>query len=343
MSKKIEFTYNECLEIAKKYSKRSEFKEKNRTCFNFSKKMGWYDEITKHIPTKSPKKRSYEEVLNAAKLYKTRMEFKNNDMANYSYAVTHGWLDDVCSHMRAVGDMYKRCIYVYELPEKVCYVGLTFNIEARHLEHCNKKSLSSVRSYCEKNKIDIPNPKQLTDYVNSDLASKLEGEYLEKYKNDGWKILNVSKTGALGGKKHKYKTTPITIGLCKEKAMGCETPTEFQNKYRSLYRIMKEREWVKYVFSHFDKDEIKVNKNKKISLANKGRKRNINYEKWFNTLGTNKNVLQYSKNGELIAEYASQIQAAEKIKHPNSHSDIGKCCKGVLKTCLGYVWKYKEK
>ena len=76
MSKKKVFTYEQCLEIAKKYTKRKDFKEKDRCCFNFSKKMGWYDSITEHIDTKSPKHRTYEEVLNAAKLYQTRMEFK---------------------------------------------------------------------------------------------------------------------------------------------------------------------------------------------------------------------------------------------------------------------------
>ena len=165
MTKKKVFTYEECEEIAKKYNKRNDFHTNDRCCFDFSKKMGWYDSITKHIRTKTPKHRTYEEVLNAAKQYKTRMEFKDNDMANYSYAVTHDWLDDVCSHMKPVGDLYKRCIYVYELPNKICYIGLTYNLEQRHTQHCNKKMLSAIRSYCEQNDIEMPKPKQLTEYL----------------------------------------------------------------------------------------------------------------------------------------------------------------------------------
>ena len=341
MSKKIEFTFNECFNIAKKYNKRSDFKEKNRTCFNYSKKMGWYDEITKHIPTKTPKSRTYEEVLNAAKKYKTRMEFKNNDMANYGYAVTHGWLDDVCSHMMVVGDLYKRCVYVYELPNKVCYVGLTFDITKRHLQHCSSTAFSSVRRYCELNNIKIPDPIQVTEYVDIETASKLEGEFLKKYKDDGWYCLNVAKTGGLGG--NKYKNLNIDIGLCKKIAMQCETPSEFQTKFQSLYRIVKKRNWKEYVFSHFNYDEIKNNKNKKISISNKGKKKNrLVYLKASVKSGRNKPVLQYSKNGELLNEFMSQDDAAKKLGHPNSHSDIGKCCKGKLKTCLGFVWKYKN-
>lgn len=45
--------------------------------------------------------------------------------------------------------------------------------------------------------VEIPTPKQLTDYIDKDDAAILEGEYLEKYKNNGWKIINISKTGDL--------------------------------------------------------------------------------------------------------------------------------------------------
>ena len=344
MNKKKVFTYEQCLEIAKKYTKRKDFKEKDRCCFNFSKKMGWYDAITSHINTKSPKHRTYEEVLNAAKKYQTRMDFKNNDMANYSFAVRYGWLDRVCSHMRAVGDLYKRCIYAYELPNKVCYVGLTYDIKQRHIQHCDNKALSSMRNYCELNNIEIPKPKQLTEYLDSETASKMEGEILEKYKNNGWKCLNVAKTGGLGGNKHLYKGINVDIGLCKSKAMECETPTEFQIKYRSLYKIAKQREWLEYIFSHFDREEIKEKVIKSLVKANKGRKRDINKcRECANRCGLSKPVIQYDLNGNLVREYVSKADAARNLGHPNSHSDIGRCCTGKLKTCLGYIWKYKEK
>lgn len=344
MTKKKIFTYEQCLEIASKYTKRKEFKEKDRCCFNFSRKMGWYDSITKHMTTKSPKHRTYEEVLNAAKKYQTRMEFKNNDMANYCFAVTHGWLDNVCSHMRAVGDLYKRCIYVYELPNKVCYIGLTYDIKQRHTEHCSGKIFSSMRNYCTLNNIEIPEPKQLTEYLDSETASRMEGEILEKYKNNGWKCLNVAKTGGLGGNKHLYKGISIDIGLCKKIAMECNSQSEFQIKYRSLYKIAKQRGWLEYIFSHFDKEAIKEKVRKALIKANKERKRDIEKLREIAIKhGMNKEVLQYDLNGNFIEEYISIADASRKLGHPKSYGDISKCCKGKLKTCLGYVWKFKEK
>ena len=52
-----------------------------------------------------------------------------------------------------------------------------------------------------------------------------------------------------------------------------------------------------------------------------------------------KAVLQYTKNMELVAEFASQKEASEKacVKQSN----ISSCCNGRLKTVGGYIWRYK--
>ena len=53
-----------------------------------------------------------------------------------------------------------------------------------------------------------------------------------------------------------------------------------------------------------------------------------------------KPVLQYSKEGELIAEYLS-TKEAERLTGCY-HGHICKCCKGRLKTCGGFIWRYKK-
>ena len=53
-----------------------------------------------------------------------------------------------------------------------------------------------------------------------------------------------------------------------------------------------------------------------------------------------KPVLQFSKNGELIAEYPS---AREACRQTGCHqSSICFCCKGKYKSASGYRWKYKN-
>ena len=51
-------------------------------------------------------------------------------------------------------------------------------------------------------------------------------------------------------------------------------------------------------------------------------------------------ILQYSKDGEFIAEYTSVREAERQTGCHHGH--ICKCCKGKLKSTGGYIWKYKE-
>ena len=53
-----------------------------------------------------------------------------------------------------------------------------------------------------------------------------------------------------------------------------------------------------------------------------------------------KQVLQFSKDGIFIAEYPSTMEA-ERLTGCN-HAHICECCKGKLKSCGGYIWKYKN-
>ena len=53
-----------------------------------------------------------------------------------------------------------------------------------------------------------------------------------------------------------------------------------------------------------------------------------------------KPILQFSKDGEFIAEYSSLTEASRQTGCNNSH--IGSCCKGNRKSASGFIWKYKE-
>ena len=53
-----------------------------------------------------------------------------------------------------------------------------------------------------------------------------------------------------------------------------------------------------------------------------------------------KPVIQFSKTSEFIAEYPSTREAERQTGCNQGH--ICECCKGRLKTCGGYIWKYKK-
>ena len=50
-------------------------------------------------------------------------------------------------------------------------------------------------------------------------------------------------------------------------------------------------------------------------------------------------ILQFSKDGELIAEYSSIHEASRQTGCNQGH--ICNCCKGERKSCGGYIWKYR--
>ena len=68
---------------------------------------------------------------------------------------------------------------------------------------------------------------------------------------------------------------------------------------------------------------------RKISEANKGK-----------VYAPIKAVLQFSKDGKLIEEYPSIMEASRQTGC--CHGNICKCCKGKHKTCGGFIWRYKE-
>ena len=79
--------------------------------------------------------------------------------------------------------------------------------------------------------------------------------------------------------------------------------------------------------SHIGKHHSEETK-RKISEANKGK-----------VYAPIKAVLQFSKDGELIAEYSSIHEAERNTGCNNSH--ICSCCKGNRKSAGGFIWKYK--
>ena len=138
------------------------------------------------------KERCQEEALK----YTTKKEFGLYSASAYNRAKKLKIIDDICSHMIISGNIIKRCIYVYEFVDNSAYIGLTYNIDNRHSRHL--KQLNSPVYKNVKNNI-LYKLKQLTNYINIEEARELENFYVNKYKNENWNVLNLKKTGGLGG------------------------------------------------------------------------------------------------------------------------------------------------
>lgn len=176
----------------------------------------------------------------------SRSEFHIKYRAAYDVSSKNNWLNEFCSHMNKLNDNY-RCIYVYEFSDNSAYIGLTYNLNERHYRHMSKyNNNGSVYKHIKKTNIK-PELKQLTDYLEIEDAKLKEQYYVEKYKNEGWNILNKAKTGSLGG-----ITLVWTKEKCQEEALTCKTKSEFYKKYMSAAGSALNNGWIDEICSHME-------------------------------------------------------------------------------------------
>lgn len=160
---------------------------------------------------------SDKELEDAAKQYKHISDFQNKDPNKEGQARRKGeeFFSRITAHMTPKGGYGNKMVYAYEFTEKdekgnekpvAVYVGLTSNEERRHAEHTKgvdyfgkESDSSAVYRFLKSNPDMEYDFKNLSNgYVPFDEAQKLEGEFENKYRNDGWFVLNVAKTGSLG-------------------------------------------------------------------------------------------------------------------------------------------------
>jgi hypothetical protein len=188
------WTFDEIKKIANNYDRLIDFQKKENASFLYAKRHGFLKDVISHMSrnVRWDKDKLHKEALK----YNSRTEFEQNSPNAYNSARRFKIIDEITTHMEPLGHKHKRMIYVYEFPDNFCYVGLTFNKTKRHNAHMSSKD-SAVYQHIEKTG-SIPFFKPLTDYIDKILAQKKENEFLEKYIQEGWFILNKTKTGNLG-------------------------------------------------------------------------------------------------------------------------------------------------
>jgi len=332
-------TKEECIEVAKLFTNKTDFHNKKRKYFDFAKENGIMKEATAHMENKYCKsKYTKEDVIKIAKRYTKLLDFKREQSFFFHWAKNHKCQDEIFSHMEKCGSRYKRCIYAYEFPNKVCYVGLTFNLKMRDINH--RSSLNSqVYKYSMENGIDIPEPIMLTGYIDRTEASEKETFFYEKYKNEGWHMLNKAKTGALGGNNEDDIKYSKEACISYAKKFNSRKEVEINNRY--LYNKILSHGWADEAFSHLDKAKIEKERRKKISKSKIGKKSTVPFER-ASEFHSIRKVVQLDKTGSVINEFNNPNEAARKVFNDlNKNTSIRNCCNGKIKTFGGFIWKYK--
>lgn len=199
-------TVEDLRSLALKYKTKEGFRKANEGAYLAAYRRGILDDVCSHMEElRRPKgfySKGYCHVV--ALDYKTISEFREGNGYAYSLAWKRGWLDDICGHMETGingwNSWNNRKVYVYTFSDGYAYVGLTNDVIRRKSEHLHKhthKKISPVLKHCKETGLECEY-KELTDWVDTETAAKLEDDYIKKYKTEGWKMLNKARAGGLG-------------------------------------------------------------------------------------------------------------------------------------------------
>ncbi len=144
---------------------------------------------------------TYEKCQEISKQYRNKKDFYTNDKNAYNAIIKHKW-HELLSHFEKMGSKYKRCVYIYKFSDNIVYIGLTFNLKKRDSDHRRK---GTVYKYSCENNVEIPKPIQITDYINFSVASQIECDLIDEYKNNGFFLLNKNKGGGVRWNGYYYR------------------------------------------------------------------------------------------------------------------------------------------
>ena len=193
------------------------------------------------------KKWNKETCEQEARKYEYIFDFRTKSPGACNVAQRNGWLDDYVWLKKLPPkpndyDKNAKYIYAYEFVEQnAVYVGLTNSMIKRDWQHRNNQD-SSVNSFAENNKREIPTPKKLEENVPIHESGKREKYWVNYYKKQGWIILNKAKTGERESSIGIYYPIKWNKKAIREKAIECGyNLTLFAAQYPGAYEAIQSR------------------------------------------------------------------------------------------------------
>jgi hypothetical protein len=257
-------------EEANKYKTRDEFQKNNASAYVTARNKNILDNLFKNHSNNgySDKQVIYgywtEKTLQEeANKYKSRQEFRNKNNPAYSAATRKKLLDILFDNHLNKGYSDKEewkensyVIYIYELEEfNSAYVGLTNNMKRRDKEHLfDEKEKMSL--FCRENDIPYPKYKILEENLTSKKAQELEKYWENFYKNNGWEMFNIAKTGSLGSAAIKW-----TKKALQEEANKYKNRREFQKNKSGAYDAAFKKNIIDEIFKNHLNSGYSKNKN----------------------------------------------------------------------------------
>ena len=351
--KQIKWTYDEFVKVAKQCRSVSDLHNNYPGAYRHAQKCGWLDTYQFPIP-KRVCRRTDEEIIAVAKQYTSYSEFYQKERNFYGLAHRRKLLPQFTWLIRkesANGVVYRDNVYVYEFKHyKVAYIGRTIDPIRRHNEHSLYEK-GCVWKFAHTHNCSIPEPIYVYKNVNIKTGPRLEGEVMQQYRDNGWTLLNKAPAGSLGGMTEFSKSTCINIAkrYMYKKDLFNERPEIYsallRHKWMNQCTWLKsyKRKWDDITFDDFIKIAKKYRTRTDFSHKNSALYNVANERGWIDKLYTRKivprPVVQYTLDGQFIAEYSSVGEAA-RATHCDTDRIIA-CCKHRQRYTHHFKFEYK--
>lgn len=223
---------------------RSEFQERYSGAAAAARQMGIYNELSDLMVEKGiwqkknhifwTKKSCVAEI----RKYNTVTDLLNNNMGAYLYARKHGFWEEESLRMEKRGSLRLRKIYVFEFDDRHAYVGLSYNPQKREKDHLRDKD-SAV--YIHLQETNCPYIfKELSPFLEREVASIKEEEFKQLYKKNGWLMLNRMKCGGLGS----LGSTKYSKEQVREIASKYDCRSDFNENDKGAYLYAYKNGWL---------------------------------------------------------------------------------------------------
>jgi hypothetical protein len=194
INRRVKYPKDILAQIASEYKTKKEFERANQSAYQAAIKYGpCYDLTTnEEVPCKTWDKEK--------KIIISTPNSKN----------TFGFLESITSHMDTGSDYGNKLVYsfnFYDDDDNIVgvYVGITNDEERRKKEHIvgrskfgDKEVKTAVNKFIEENPNFRVEFKKLSEHTDFFTAKELEKKFVEQYRQKGYKILNIAKTGGGG-------------------------------------------------------------------------------------------------------------------------------------------------
>ena len=290
MDRPRNYSLEECRTIALKYAVERDWRINNNTSYRQAQENGWLPQLTGHM--KKMHRYTKEECRKEAKKYMHKKDFMEKSPQYYFRACSKHWIQDICSHMVPLSNSQNRKIYAFEFEDNYAYIGLSYNPVTREKEHLREKDSIVYQHINETGSAYVF--KILTDFLEKEEASRQEDNWIHKYQEEGWKMLNRKHGGDLGGKRRKY-----TKKLCAEIAHKYDYKVDFIKHDKKAYESARIHGFLAEICSHMKpkrptptKEEMKALVSKYQSLK-EFRIENLNAYNYIRNHGWAKELLSH--------------------------------------------------